>query len=65
MCCEVVVHDAFYSYQTKYISEHGADILIPADIHAQMQQRIQQIAVHWTAPAWRVWTCLHAPMAAS
>ncbi|SMQ96881.1 D-alanyl-alanine synthetase A [Xanthomonas fragariae] len=63
MCCEVVVHDAFYSYQTRYISEHGADIVIPADIDAQMQQRIQQIAVHLTAPAWRVWTCFHPPMA--
>ncbi|WP_435012392.1 D-alanine--D-alanine ligase [Xanthomonas arboricola] len=45
VCGEVVVHDAFYSYATKYISEHGADIVIPADIDAQTQQRIQQIAV--------------------
>ncbi|TQT53790.1 hypothetical protein, partial [Xanthomonas perforans] len=33
---EVVVHDAFYSYQTKYISEHGAEIVIPADIDARI-----------------------------
>ncbi|MBV6885203.1 D-alanine--D-alanine ligase [Xanthomonas euvesicatoria] len=45
VCGEVVVHDAFYSYQTKYISEHGAEIVIPADIDARTQQRIQQIAV--------------------
>ncbi|WP_355606527.1 D-alanine--D-alanine ligase [Xanthomonas cannabis] len=45
VCGEVVVHDAFYSYQTKYISAHGADIVIPAAIDAQTQQRIQQVAV--------------------
>lgn len=45
VCGEVVVHDAFYSYQTKYISAHGADLVIPADIDAPTQHRIQQIAV--------------------
>lgn len=45
VCGEVVVHDAFYSYDTKYISADGADIVIPADLDAQTQQRIQQLAV--------------------
>ncbi|WP_349656689.1 D-alanine--D-alanine ligase [Xanthomonas sp. 10-10] len=45
VCGEVVVHDAFYSYDTKYISAHGADIVIPAELDAQTQQRIQHLAV--------------------
>lgn len=45
VCGEVVVHDAFYSYDTKYISAHGADIVIPADLDTQTQQRIQRLAV--------------------
>jgi len=45
VCGEVVVHDDFYSYDTKYISETGADIVVPADIDADTQARIQDIAV--------------------
>jgi len=45
VCGEVVVHDAFYSYATKYISEHGADVVVPAAITDADQQRIRAIAV--------------------
>jgi D-alanine-D-alanine ligase len=45
VCGEVVVHDEFYSYDTKYISESGADVVVPADISAADQQRIREIAV--------------------
>ncbi|MCW4456079.1 D-alanine--D-alanine ligase [Flavobacterium sp. MXW15] len=45
VCGEVVVHDDFYSYDTKYISETGADIVVPADIPAEAQERIRGIAV--------------------
>ncbi|KAB7769764.1 D-alanine--D-alanine ligase [Xanthomonas maliensis] len=45
VCGEVVVHDAFYSYDTKYIHADGAELVIPADIDAQTQQRIQQVAL--------------------
>lgn len=45
VCGEVVVHDDFYSYDTKYISESGADIVVPADISAEAQEKIRQIAV--------------------
>ena len=45
VCGEVVVHDEFYSYDTKYISENGADVVVPADISADAQQRIRDIAV--------------------
>lgn len=45
VCGEVVVHDDFYSYDTKYISDSGAETVIPADIPAQTEQRIREIAV--------------------
>ncbi|MCD7099596.1 D-alanine--D-alanine ligase [Stenotrophomonas sp. MMGLT7] len=45
VCGEVVVHDAFYSYDTKYISQTGADVVVPAAIDAATQSRIQDIAV--------------------
>lgn len=45
VCGEVVVHDAFYSYDTKYISETGADIVVPAAISAEAQERIRDIAL--------------------
>lgn len=45
VCGEVVVHDDFYSYDTKYISERGADIVVPAAITDAEQSRIREIAV--------------------
>lgn len=45
VCGEVVVHDDFYAYDTKYISASGAETVIPADIAADAQQRIREIAV--------------------
>ncbi|MGY5944665.1 D-alanine--D-alanine ligase [Stenotrophomonas forensis] len=45
VCGEVVVHDEFYAYDTKYINEGGADVVVPADIDAATQARIQQIAL--------------------
>ena len=45
VCGEVVVHDEFYSYDTKYIAEHGADVVVPAAISDADQQRIRAIAV--------------------
>jgi D-alanine-D-alanine ligase len=45
VCGEVVVHDAFYSYDTKYISDSGADVVVPADISAAEQQLIRTIAI--------------------
>ncbi|MCD9085506.1 D-alanine--D-alanine ligase [Stenotrophomonas sp. SY1] len=44
VCGEVVVHDDFYAYDTKYISASGAETVIPADIPADAQERIRQIA---------------------
>ncbi|KAG1257484.1 hypothetical protein G6F57_012432 [Rhizopus arrhizus] len=45
VCGEVVVHDEFYAYDTKYINEGGADVVVPADIDAATQARIQHIAL--------------------
>ncbi len=45
LCGEVVVHDEFYAYDTKYINEDGAEVVVPADIDAATQARIQQIAL--------------------
>ncbi|KAF1013441.1 MAG: D-alanine--D-alanine ligase A [Stenotrophomonas maltophilia] len=45
VCGEVVVHDAFYAYDTKYINDGGADVVVPAAITADTQARIQQVAL--------------------
>ncbi|QDY43081.1 D-alanine--D-alanine ligase [Candidatus Pantoea soli] len=44
-CGEVVVHDAFYSYDTKYISESGAEVVVPAAIDAQASEAIRAVAI--------------------
>ncbi len=45
VCGEVVVHDEFYSYDTKYISETGAEVVVPAAIDEDTQARIRAIAL--------------------
>ncbi len=45
VCGEVVVHDEFYAYDTKYLNAAGADVVVPAAIDAGSQSRIQQIAL--------------------
>ena len=45
VCGEVVVHDEFYSYDTKYISETGAEVVVPAAIDADTEQRISAVAL--------------------
>ncbi|ALV90948.1 MULTISPECIES: D-alanine--D-alanine ligase [Pantoea] len=44
-CGEVVVHDAFYSYDTKYISADGAQIVVPAAIAEQESTAIREVAI--------------------
>jgi len=53
VCGEVVVHDAFYSYETKYISESGAEVVVPAAIDDATQERIRAVALR----AYRVLEC--------
>ncbi len=45
VCGEVVVHDEFYAYDTKYLNAAGADVVVPAAIDAGSQSRIQQTAL--------------------
>ena len=42
---EILTHDVFYSYQTKYASDSPAELLIPAPLTAGQLQNIQQIAL--------------------
>ncbi|WP_192033493.1 D-alanine--D-alanine ligase [Pantoea agglomerans] len=44
-CGEVVVHDAFYSYDTKYISESGAQTVVPAAISPETSDAIREVAI--------------------
>lgn len=45
VCGEVVVHDEFYAYHTKYLNENGAEVVVPAAIAPGVQARIQQVAL--------------------
>lgn len=44
-CGEIVLSDEFYSYQTKYINEQGAQVVVPAVMDAQMDDTIRHIAL--------------------
>lgn len=44
-CGEIVVHDDFYGYDTKYIREGGADVVAPADIDPADDERIRAVAL--------------------
>lgn len=45
VCGEIVTSDTFYSYDTKYISETGARVLVPADLPDDISNRIRHIAL--------------------
>jgi D-alanine-D-alanine ligase len=44
---EIVVHhpDHFYSYDAKYIDEHGAELKIPAELTAAQLAEVQRLAI--------------------
>ena len=42
---EIVLHDEFYAYDTKYINEDGAELNVPADLPEAIVKDMQQIAV--------------------
>ncbi|QJP11137.1 D-alanine--D-alanine ligase [Pseudomonas multiresinivorans] len=44
-CGEIVVGSGFYSYDSKYIDEDAAKVVVPADIPAEAGERIRQLAV--------------------
>ena len=44
-CGEIVLSDEFYSYQTKYINEKGAQVVVPAELDPGTEQHIRQVAL--------------------
>ncbi len=42
---EVIVHDEFYSYETKYVDENGATLQIPAKLSEKEVEDVQKLAV--------------------
>lgn len=45
VCGEIVLNDEFYSYDTKYINEQGACVATPADLPAEINEKIRTIAI--------------------
>lgn len=46
VCGEIELSDSFYSYDTKYINEKGAKVTIPANISAELSEKIKNIAIN-------------------
>lgn len=44
-CGEVVLNSDFYSYDTKYIDDKGARVVVPADIDPAINDKIRAIAI--------------------
>ncbi len=44
-CGEIVVSTDFYSYDTKYIDEKGAQVVVPANLPAEINDKIRAIAI--------------------
>mgnify|MGYP003393949831 CR=1 FL=1 len=42
---EIILHDEFYSYEAKYIDEHGATLDIPAKLPKATIRKIQNMAI--------------------
>lgn len=42
---EIIVHDSFYSYTTKYIDENGATLAIPAQLSKKQIKQVQKMAI--------------------
>jgi D-alanine-D-alanine ligase len=50
---EIILNDEFYSYETKYIDEHGAMIEIPAKLPNKIVKDVQRLAIE----VFKVITC--------
>ena len=44
-CGEIVVNSDFYSYETKYIDEESARVVVPAALSAEINDKIRTIAI--------------------
>lgn len=54
LCGEIVLSDEFYSYDTKYINEQGAKVVVPAAISEQASDKVRDVALR----AFRALDCL-------
>lgn len=45
VCGEIVLNSEFYAYDTKYIDDNGAQVVVPADLPAEVNDEIRCIAV--------------------
>ncbi|QDP39080.1 D-alanine--D-alanine ligase [Radiobacillus deserti] len=43
---EILPQSDFYSYESKYIDENGAELAIPADLSAELVEKIQNASIH-------------------
>ena len=44
-CGEIVVRSGFYSYDSKYIDDKAAEVVVPANISVEASERIRALAV--------------------
>lgn len=44
-CAEIVLHHEFYSYEAKYLDEHGASLIVPAKLPPDIMQQIQAYSI--------------------
>ncbi|WIE49607.1 D-alanine--D-alanine ligase [Pseudomonas sp. GM17] len=44
-CGEIVVGSGFYSYDSKYIDDQAAQVVVPADLNEEVSERIRTLAV--------------------
>jgi len=44
-CGEIVLNSEFYAYDTKYIDDNGARVVVPAEIDPAVNDKIRQIAI--------------------
>ncbi|NTY86340.1 D-alanine--D-alanine ligase [Serratia fonticola] len=45
VCGEIILSDEFYSYDTKYINEQGAQVVVPAAIDQEVSDKIREVAL--------------------
>ncbi|WP_058911498.1 D-alanine--D-alanine ligase [Entomohabitans teleogrylli] len=53
VCGEIVLNDDFYSYDTKYIADNGARVVVPAALEPAINDQIRAVALQ----AWQVLEC--------
>lgn len=53
VCGEIVVQDAFYAYETKYLNRGQAQLVIPAPLTPETSERVRRLAIQ----AWQRLGC--------